>query len=85
MAVADAVAWRAFVKKKQIQPDVILNRRGESYVGRVFNLEAPIENGYGKMKVDDTHWSAECKSDLPAGTKVKVVSVKGTVLEVEAV
>jgi inner membrane protein len=90
MAVYDVAGWR-FVFRPQGEKGSekaeapLLNRRAEQYVGRVFTLEGAIENGYGKVKVDDTHWSAQSDRDLPAGTKVKVVAVKGTVLVVEAV
>ena len=62
------------------QPD--LNRRGEQYVGRIFTLKDPIVNGVGKVKVDDSTWKVH-GADTPAGVKVRVTSVSGTVLKVE--
>ncbi len=59
-----------------------LNRRGEQYVGRIFTLEEPIVNGVGKVKVDDSTWKV-MGVDMPAGTKVRVLSVDGTILNVE--
>jgi inner membrane protein len=59
-----------------------LNRRGEQYVGRIFTLEEPIVNGVGKVKVDDSSWKVH-GSDMPAGMKVRVMSVEGTVFNVE--
>ncbi|MCG8379509.1 MAG: NfeD family protein, partial [Proteobacteria bacterium] len=58
------------------------NRRGEQYVGRIFTLEEPIVNGVGKVKVDDSTWKV-MGVDMPAGTKVRVLSVDGTILNVE--
>ncbi len=59
-----------------------LNRRGEQYVGRTFTLEEPIVNGVGKVKVDDSIWKVK-GSDMPAGMKVRVMSVDGTIFNVE--
>lgn len=60
----------------------VLNRRGEQYRGRRFTLEAPIVNGQGKLKVDDTTWKV-AGPDLPAGTTVVVTGLDGTQLKVE--
>ncbi len=86
ISVVMAVGWRAYKKKnpggsKSDQP--LLNKRGEQYVGRTFTLETPIENGFGKVKVDDSIWKIECEKDIEAGKKVKVTAVDGTVLQVE--
>jgi membrane protein implicated in regulation of membrane protease activity len=59
-----------------------LNRRAEQYVGRVFTLSEPIVNGTGKIRVDDSSWKVS-GADCDANTKVKVISVDGTVLKVE--
>ncbi len=59
-----------------------LNRRGEQYVGRTFTLEEAIVNGVGKVKVDDSIWKVK-GADMPAGMKVRVMSVDGTVFNVE--
>jgi inner membrane protein len=60
-----------------------LNRRGQQYVGRIFTLEEPIVNGVGKVKVDDSTWKVK-GSDMPIGSKVRVMSVDGTVFNVES-
>jgi hypothetical protein len=59
-----------------------LNRRGEQYVGRVFDLDEPIVNGVGKIRVDDTTWKIS-GPDCAAGAKVLVTGVDGVVLRVE--
>ena len=61
-----------------------LNRRGHQYVGRVFTLDAPIVNGVGKIRVDDSTWKV-VGPDVPAGVRVRVSGVDGTVLQVEVV
>ena len=75
--------WRLYQKRHPTQSDdTTLNRRGEQYVGRVFQLEQAIVNGRGAVKVGDSLWRAD-GPDLPAGASVKVTGVAGTVLKVE--
>ncbi len=77
-------AWRGWQRR---HPDVsdqpMLNRRGAQYVGRVFVLESPIQNGYGKVRVDDTLWRVR-GADAEAGARVRVKAADGVVLEVES-
>jgi len=83
LAVVAVVAARYYLLRNPIETaDATLNRRGSQYVGRVFDLQDPIVNGIGKVKVADGVWRAE-GPDLPIGAKVKVTAVVGTVLKVE--
>ncbi len=85
LAVVAVVLGRRFVKRHPVSTtDRTLNRRGAQYVGRVFTLMTPIENGRGKLKVDDTTWVVE-GPDLPAGTHVRVTAVENVVFRVELV
>lgn len=81
LSVASFFAWRR-LRKVPVTDKPTLNRRGHSYVGRVFTLETPIINGDGKLRVDDSQWRI-AGPDLPAGSKVKVVEADGTTLKVE--
>ncbi len=60
-----------------------LNRRAESQVGRVFTLDTPIVEGSGRVRIDDSVWRI-AGPDLPAGAKVIVLKVDGTLLVVGA-
>jgi membrane protein implicated in regulation of membrane protease activity len=60
-----------------------LNRRAQSFVGRVFTLESPIVSGSGRIRVDDSSWRI-VGPDAPAGANVRVVRVEGATLMVEA-
>ncbi len=81
--VVSAVGWRAYLRRHPTATDKpTLNRRGEQYVGRTFTLKEAIVNGQGKITVDDSTWKVE-GDDLPAGTKIQVTGVAGTVLKVE--
>jgi membrane protein implicated in regulation of membrane protease activity len=86
LSIAAIAAWRYYVKKHPMTETdrPLLNKRGAQYIGRVFDLYAPIENGQGKIKVDDTIWKVH-GPDCPIGSKVRVFAVNGTVFEVERV
>jgi hypothetical protein len=64
--------WRLWQRRHPEASDQpALNRRAEQYVGRVFVLEEPIENGFGKVRVGDSLW------------RVRVTGADGVVLVVE--
>jgi len=64
------------------KPD--LNERGQQFIGRQLTLDQPIVNGKGRAKMGDTMWQVS-GPDYMRGTRVKVVGVRGTVLEVEKI
>jgi len=77
------LGWYKFGRKIIVATDdAMLNRRGDSLVGRTGQLTEPIRNGRGRVKIDDTVWSAEGE-DAPDGAKVLVTGVRGAVLLVE--
>jgi membrane protein implicated in regulation of membrane protease activity len=83
LSVAILIAFKLYQRRNPPQTDQpALNRRGQAYVGRNFTLVAPIVNGVGEMRVDDTVWRIEGE-DVPAGSRVTVVSVNGNSLIVE--
>lgn len=84
LSLLSILVWRYFLRDRfpSPVPRRVLNRRGASYVGRTFTLKEPIVDGNGLLHVDDSRWKVEGE-DLPAGTKVKVTGIDGTVLKVE--
>lgn len=86
LSVVSIVIWRLtrrfFPSQESAVPN--LNRRAEQYIGRTFRLIEPIENGVGKIKVDDSSWRVH-GADTPIETPVKVTGVDGIVFNVEAV
>jgi membrane protein implicated in regulation of membrane protease activity len=77
------LGWYKFGRKLPGETDdATLNRRGESLIGRSGSLTEPIVNGRGRVKIDDSVWSAEGE-DAPDGAKVLVTGVRGAVLTVE--
>lgn len=62
-----------------------LNRRNLSYIGREFVLQNAIEDGRGKIRIDDGFWLVSSVRDLPAGTRVRITGAEGSVLQVEEI
>lgn len=83
LSLASLSLWWAYFRKHTLQSaEPWLNRRGYQYIGRVLTLNAPIVNGQGKVRVDDSIWKI-VGADCPAGTRVRVTGVDGVMLEVE--
>ncbi|AXV16171.1 hypothetical protein CYG48_10980 [Neorhizobium sp. SOG26] len=84
LSVVFVLAGRRFYSGRGHSSDEpLLNRRGESLVGRTATLHEPIAEGRGRIRLDDTWWSV-MGPNLPAGTQVRVVSAAGRDLVVEA-
>jgi membrane protein implicated in regulation of membrane protease activity len=80
-----AIFFKIYLKHHPLHTaDPTLNRRAEQYIGRVFTLAFPIENGMGKIHADDSMWRVICQEDLPAGAQVRVISADGVILKVES-
>jgi membrane protein implicated in regulation of membrane protease activity len=79
------ILWRKYGKSySRVETDhPLLNQRGAQYIGRVFTLIDAVVNGQGKVKIGDSLWTVSANEDYPAGTKVKVTGVDGTILQVE--
>ncbi len=85
LSVLSILGWRLYRQKVPVvDTHPALNKRGEELIGRIFTLSTPISNNYGKIHVDDTLWKVH-GNDCDAGKKVKVISLNGTVLNIEHV
>ena len=63
-----------------------LNDRARSMVGMRVKAVADFDTGLGRVQVGDTQWRASIQDGNPsAGAELRVISVKGTTLQVEAV
>jgi membrane protein implicated in regulation of membrane protease activity len=83
VAVVSAVGLRRTLRRLQSRdatPNTI-NARGESLVGRIVVLDAPILNGRGRVVLGDGSWTVT-GPDMAAGAKVRVTAVNGTELSV---
>ena len=83
LSIVALFASRLLIKRKNAgQDDSFLNRRGDRHVGKVFKCEAGIENGRGRVRIDDTIWLVS-GPDCAAGSAVRVTGVDGATLQVE--
>ena len=85
LAIASVALGRTAVgRTKASESERRLNRRAETYVGRMFTLDGAIVDGRGRLRVDDTVWLV-AGPDLPPGTRVRVTGTENTLLRVEPI
>jgi len=85
LAIVAVVGGRFAGRRLRREPaEAFLNKRGESFVGRTLRLTDPIVRGEGRTAHADTFWRVT-GPDLPAGSEVRVVEVRGSTLIVEPV
>lgn len=83
LSLAALWLWRHYHKDDDLADSAQgLNRRGSQYVGQLYTLADPISGGFGRARIGDSVWKVR-GPDLPAGVRVRVVAVEGTVLIVE--
>ena len=84
-AVLGIVTMLWYLKYREKHPENVeqpnLNQRGQQYVGAELVLSEPIEQGSGKAKLGDGYWKVS-GPELPAGARVRVTGVNGTILTV---
>ncbi len=83
LSIVSVFIWRRwFLSASEKSENPTLNHRGAQYIDRIFVLESPLENGVGRIKVDDTIWRV-MGEDCPGATRVKVTGADGVMLKVE--
>ena len=68
-----------FYQKQNKDPKFLVNDSSNKMVGKIIILDESIINGRGRVKIADSHWTVN-GPDLLAGTKVKIVEIKGNTL-----
>jgi len=86
LCIVFAVGWWYLLKRRvDSHTPSLLNQPFEAMLGRTTNLIEAIENGRGKIRINDAQWFVT-GPPLPLGTKVKVIGIEeGTLLVVEPV
>jgi inner membrane protein len=85
LSLALIPVWRRYAPRVEKPSDSpLLNRRAESYIGRVFTLDNPIIDGVGRVRIDDTIWRVT-GPDSATGSRVRIVRAEGPNLFVEPV
>ncbi len=83
VAVGSAIVLRPMLRRLQLSRtgEPTMNARGQSLVGKVLVLDAPILNGRGRVTLGDGSWSVT-GPDMMAGARVRVTAVDGNELTV---
>lgn len=86
LAVISVLIGKKYLMEKETaSDDPTLNKRGTQYIGRKCEVVTAFKNGTGRIRVEDTNWSATGDKDFAAGASVKIVGMDGTRFKVEAV
>ncbi|MBW8310288.1 MAG: NfeD family protein [Candidatus Paracaedibacteraceae bacterium] len=79
-----AVGAQIYRSRKTSQEKTTLNRKTEQMMGIRFKLSDPIIDGVGHTTIGDSRWRV-MGEDLPAGSEVNVMDIKGNSLVIEKV
>jgi membrane protein implicated in regulation of membrane protease activity len=63
--------------------DPLLNNKMARLVGRRTKLIKAVENGTGRVQIQDAFWTVQSDQDMPEGATVKIVAYEGSILHVE--
>jgi hypothetical protein len=75
--------WREYrVQQQDLESPYAPHRAGERHIGQVLQLEHAIHNGSGRARLGKRRWQLR-GPDLPAGSRVRVTGVDGSVLIVD--
>jgi membrane protein implicated in regulation of membrane protease activity len=75
--------WREYrIQQQDLQSATAPHRIGERYIGQVLTLQDGIRDGAGRMKLGNRRWALR-GPNVPAGTRVRVTGVDGSVLIVD--
>lgn len=81
LSVLSLLSGRRLIKRAAPARTSTLNQRLQRYLGRQVKLKIAIENGTGRVRLDDSYWTVK-GPDLPAGTIVEIIGVEGSTLVV---
>jgi hypothetical protein len=75
--------WREYrVQQQDLQSAGSPHRTGERYIGQVLTLTDGLREGRGQVKLGSRRWTLR-GPNVPAGARVRVTGVDGTVLIVD--
>ena len=75
--------WREYrVQQQDLQSASSPLRTGERYIGQVLTLDGGLKDGTGQVKLGNRRWNLR-GPNAPAGSRVRVTGVDGSVLIVD--
>jgi membrane-bound serine protease (ClpP class) len=78
LGILEVAYWQRRVRRQKVQTGV------ENLIGATAEVTDPLDPS-GQVRVLGELWEARSKSELPRGSRVRVVAVHGLALEVEAI
>lgn len=85
LSLLTIAAWVQWNRRRPAASDrPFLNHRAARFIGHETVLEQAIEQGFGRVVLDDTVWRVS-GPDLAVGQRVRIVGADGAVLRVEPV
>jgi membrane protein implicated in regulation of membrane protease activity len=66
-------------RQRELARPTAEHRLGLRHIGEALTLQAPIHNGSGRVRLGNREWEVR-GPNLPAGVRVRVTGVDGTVL-----
>ncbi|MBT5416223.1 MAG: NfeD family protein [Rhodospirillaceae bacterium] len=88
LAVVSTYIWQRWRQRRPAETDSpTLNLRGQSYIGRRLTLGENLQEGRGRIQLDDTWWLAESETGeaIAAGARVEIVAVESALLKLRLV
>jgi membrane protein implicated in regulation of membrane protease activity len=77
--------WRQYRERQaELNSPLAAHRLGMRHIGEIVVLEQGLSGGTGTIRLGNRNWPVRGPS-LPAGSKVRVIGVDGTVLLVDRV
>ncbi len=75
--------WRQYrERQRERNSPLASHRQGHHHIGEVAVLMRPMTKGQGRLRLGNRDWDIR-GPELPAGVKVRVIGVDGTVLLVD--
>ena len=75
--------WREHrIQQREIESPSSPLRSGERFIGQVVTLEHAIRGGSARVRLGERNWQIR-GPDLPAGSRVRITGVDGTILLVD--
>ena len=81
--IGTAIFWKFFRVKPAENATTRLNNRKAQLVGMRASLMQAVQNGRGRVQIQDALWTVTCEEDLPQGTLVEVVGYDDAALHVK--
>ena len=82
-AVFGLYFWMQYrARQRELDSPTAEHRLGLRHIGQALTLQAPIQNGSGRIRLGNREWHVR-GPNLPVGARVRVTGVDGAILLVD--